>query len=171
MASDAGVVGADVEGALGNMPGASIGRIAPDSGRGVGMAGCRGGDCVAGLGDGGAANNEGVTGSCFATGAGEGAVIGVAAGDGTGSGVAVAAVVAAVDSAALGVAGGACTAAGAGVTAGCTVTFGAVAMVGAGAGLTGMPTPGVDDGGLPAGAAAGFCGVAGAAAAVSDLSA
>lgn len=45
--------------------GARIGRIAPDNGRCVGMAGCRGSGCTVGRAEGGAANSDGVTGSVF----------------------------------------------------------------------------------------------------------
>src|SRR6185312_16957622 len=58
-----GVLSGAGVGALGNTCGVSIGRIAPDSGRGVGIAGWRGNGCAVGRGAGGAANNDGVTGS------------------------------------------------------------------------------------------------------------
>lgn len=55
------------------MPGASIGRIAPESGRGVGIAGWRGKGCAMGRAEGGAANNDGVTGSGLGVAGGVGA--------------------------------------------------------------------------------------------------
>lgn len=54
-------------GAFGKTCGVSIGRIAPDSGRGVGIAGWRGSVCALGRDAGGAANNDGVTGSGLGT--------------------------------------------------------------------------------------------------------
>ena len=64
--SGAGTVGVEA-GLDGSTLGARIGRIAPDSGRGVGMAGWRGSGGTLGRADGGAANNDGVTGSGFGT--------------------------------------------------------------------------------------------------------
>jgi len=76
----------------GSTLGARIGRIAPDNGRGVGIAGWRGSDCAIGRNVGGAANSEGVTGSGF----GAAGVTGAAAGAGeTGGGAGLAAAAAA----------------------------------------------------------------------------
>lgn len=81
------MAGAAGEGLGGSTPGARIGRIAPDRGRGVGIAGWRGTGCATGRADGGAANNDGVTGSGFgATGPAacvDGAVAAGGAGDGS----------------------------------------------------------------------------------------
>lgn len=53
---------AGVAGFVGRL-GASIGRMAPDNGRCVGIAGWRGNGCTTGRAVGGAANSDGVTGS------------------------------------------------------------------------------------------------------------